>query len=532
VLLASCAPAAPPPAAPPAAPAPAKPAEQSKTAAPAAPAAPAAKQQPAAPAAPAKTAEPSAWVVAVTEDATALDPGTGSSVQGTANVQAHIFEPLVSYEGHPFKLTPRLAESWQVTEGRIWEFKIRQGVKFHDGQTLTAKDVKYSIDAHRDEKAPRKTYSAGISSVEELDQYTVRITTDSPTPGLMANLAQLLIMPRDGREKVGAEKFAEAPVGTGPFKLVEFVRGERLVLEAYQDYWRGEVFPKKLTLRPIPDPATRVAELKSGGAQIIASPALAQVAQLQQGDTELALLKGGRVIIYPFNPTKKPFDDPRVRQAVNYAVNRDAIIKSIIEGYAEPLHGPFASAWLGYDESLKTYPYDPAKAKELLTQAGYPNGFETDFNITSGVFLKDREISEAVAENLAEVGIKVRLLPTERAKIQSDWINGTFDGITSVAWGTAADPDPMLSWAFAQRKVFESDQKLRGYVDQSKRTIDPEERRKVLQEFGRYVHDQAYWMFIHAQDEFYAKRKEIAWQPIPDGQSFATVQLYRVAPRS
>src|SRR5207237_9868650 len=136
-----------------------------------------------------------------------------------------------------------------------------------------------------------------------------------------------------------------------------------------------------------------------------------------------------------------------------YAVARQAIIRSVLEGYGEPLHGPFASAWLGYDPNLQPYPYDPTKARQLLAQAGYPNGLETTFNISNGAFLRDREIGEVVASQLAQVGIRAQLVPTERAKLQDDWRNGTFRGLTVVAWGTAADPDPMLGWAFYKRKA-------------------------------------------------------------------------------
>ncbi|MBI4494332.1 MAG: hypothetical protein HY690_16215 [Chloroflexi bacterium] len=513
-ILAACAPAQPsPPATPPAARA------EATSAAPAA-----AKPTD-------KPAAPSEWVVAITEEATSLDAGTADSTNGTTLVFRHLYEPLVSYQGNPWKLTPLLAESWTVTDDRVWDFKIRKGVKFHNGDELTAADVKYSIDLYRDDKSARKSNTVDIKTIEVVDPYTIRITTDGPRPGMLANLSMLFIVPRDAREKAGVEAFNAKPIGSGPYKLVEFVRGQRLVMEANPSFWRGQVEPKRLILRPIVDPSTRVAELKAGGVHIISAPPLAQAKQLQEGNTELKLLKGGRNIMHAFNTTRPPFDDVRVRQAVNYAVDREAIIKSVLEGYAEPLHGPFVSAWLGYDPELKPYPYDPKKARQLLAEAGYPSGLETVFNITSGAFLKDREIAEAVASQLAEVGIKARLVPTERAKLQNDWLNGTFEGITSVAWGAAADPDPMLGWTFYQRKGHKPDDKLNGYIDQSRRVLDQEQRGRVLQEFGRYVHDQAYWLFIHAQDEVYAKRREISWEPIPDGQSFANVLFFRLTPR-
>ena len=480
----------------------------------------------------AQSVGPAQWTLAVTEEVTSVEPGTAPSANATPLVLRHLFEPLAAYEGTPFKLTPRLASSWTVKDNRIWEFKLRPGVRHHDGTPVTAEDVKYSLDIYRQDGSARKANTVGITNVEVVNPQTVRITTDGPRPGLMANLSLLLIFPKKAREKMGADEFGKKPVGNGPYKFVEFVRGQRLVLEANPDYYRGRVQPSRLVLRPIADPATRVAELKTGGVQIIQEPSLAQVKELQNDpNTELKLLKGGRLIIHPFNTTEPPFDDVRVRLAANYAVDRTSILQRVLENYGQLLHGPFASAWPGYDPNLKPYPYNPAKAKQLLTEAGYPNGIEATFSITSGAFLRDRDIAEVMASQLGEVGIKVRLVPTERATLQNTWLAGEFKGITSVAWGTAADPDAMLGWTLYSRKGHKPDEKLNGLIDKSRKTVEPERRVAVLKELGHYVHDQAYWLFMYAQDEFYAKRKDVPWEPVPEGQSFANVRYYTLTPR-
>jgi peptide/nickel transport system substrate-binding protein len=474
------------------------------------------------------SAGPTEWVVALPEEAATLDPAFGQSTAGSTQAQAHIYDTLVYFQGPSLQLAPMLAESWQLLDERTWEFSLRKGVKFHNGDDFTASDVKYSFELYKSERSPRRIYAEEVTNVEEVDRYTVRLTTRGPNPTLLANLASLSILPREAREKAGDEAFATNPVGTGPYKLVEFVRGQRLVLEANPSYWQGRVTPQRLTLRPIADPTTRVSELKTGGVQIIDAPPAAQLKELEAGNTEPVVVKGARLIIHPFNTTKKPFDDVRVRQAVNHAIDRDAIIKNVLEGHGEPLHGPFATAWLGYDPNLQPYPYDPAKARQLLAEAGYPNGFETVFNHSSGAMVKDREIAEVVASQLAQVGIKVQLIPTERAKLQSDWLNGVFEGITSVVWGRAADPDPMLSWTFYKRKGHQPDEQLNGLIEQSRRTLDPEQRKRVLQEFGRYVHEHAYWMFIHAQDDFWAKRKDVPWELTPASSTLQIMRYYRV----
>jgi peptide/nickel transport system substrate-binding protein len=518
-LVAACAPAQPPaPSAPQAA-------GQSAPPAPARDNAAAPAGQAAAPAA-VQGSGPAEWVVALAEEPASLDPAVGTAAAASSMAQLHLYDALVAYEGPSMKLVGKLAESWRLVDDSTWEFNLRQGVRFHNGDPFTAEDVRYSFGLYKDEKAARRINLEAVTGWEVLDPSTIRLRTAGPSPGLLANLASLTIMPRGAREQAGADAFGERPIGTGPYRFVEFARGQRLVLEANTDYWRGKPTPPRLVLRPITDPATRAAELKTGSAQVVAAPALAQLKELQGGGTEVLPLKGGRLIMLPFNTTAAPFDDPRVRQAANYAVDRQAILTSILEGYGELLHGPFASAWQGYDPALQPYPYDPAKARQLLAEAGYPNGFETTFSVSNGAFVKDREIAEVIASQLAQVGIKVQLVPTERAKLQEDWLTGTFRGITSTAWGTTADPDAMIAWALYKRKGHKPDDQLNALIDQSRRTLDPEQRRQVLQQLGRYIHDQAYWLFIHAQDEFYARRADVPWVPYPSGQSFANVQYY------
>ncbi len=306
------------------------------------------------------------------------------------------------------------------------------------------------------------------------------------------------------------------------------------MLEANQDYWEGRVFPQRLVLRIVPDPTARVAELKTGGAQIIASPAAGQLKEVQSGpDTELMAMrqigKGGRAQQYLINATKKPFDDVRVRQAVNYAVDREAIVKNVLEGYGELLHGPFSSGWPGYDRNLKPYPYDPVRAKQLLAEAGYSSGFETELHTSSGVWLKDREVSEVIANQLGEIGVRARLVPKEVVKLFADRLAGNFEGITLSPWATFPDADPMLGIHFYKAKTH-NDDKVNALIEQERNTLDPTQRLKAIEELGRYIHDQGYILEVHSQDEFWAKRKNLEWTPLASGGTY--MLLYRLAARA
>ncbi len=465
------------------------------------------------------------WVVAIGEEGESLDPPT--SMLFTSEIyQQHIFDTLVGIEGDDLKVVGLLAERWETLNPTTWRFHLRKGVKFHNGKVLDPEDVKYSMEQYTDQKNRRSVYARGIARAEVKDAGTVDVITTEPVAAMLFNLTRLQILPRDTREEEGAQGFAQHPVGTGPYRFVEWKRDQQLVLEANPSYWRGAVAPKRLVFRAIRDASTRAAELRSGGVDIIATPPLPQLDMLDAGETQVVPVKGGRIIIYPFDVTHAPFDNRKVREAANLAVNKDAIVKNVLGNRGIVLAGPLTAAWLGYDPAVKPFPYDPARARQLLAEAGYPQGFEATWSISSGVFLKDAEIAEAVAGQLRQVGIRLKLSPTERAKIQKDAQEGTFQGMTSVAWGTQFEPDPMVNWVFMRPHM--STPKIRELVLQGRAEVDLEKRRRTYQELYRTAHDEAMWLFVHAQDELWAKRRDVAWQPYNITGSKALVYYFQV----
>jgi len=464
------------------------------------------------------------WVVAIGEEGESLDPP--SSMLFTSEIyQQHIFDTLVGIEGDELKPVGLLAERWETVNPTTWRFVLRKNVKFHDGQPLTADDVKYSFEQYTDPKNRRSGYAKGILRAEVRDANTVELVTAEPIAAMLFNLTRLQILPRDAREKATAAGFAKNPIGTGAYRFVEWKRDQQLVLEANPAYWRGPVQPKRLVFRAIKDAGTRAAELRSGGVDIIAAPPVPQLDIIDSGDTQVVPVKGGRLIIYAFNVKQPPFDSQKVREAMNLAVNKDAIVKNVLGGRGVVLAGPFTSPWLGYDPAVAPYPYDVGRARQLLAEAGHPQGFETTWAVSSGVFLKDSEIAEAVAAQLRQVGVRVKLVPTERAKIQKDAQDGTFPGMISVAWGTQFEPDPMLNWTFRDHMATPRIQEL---VKQGRAEVDLEKRRKIYQTLYRTAHDEAIWLFVHAQDELWAKRRDVPWQPFNITGSKALVYYFQV----
>jgi peptide/nickel transport system substrate-binding protein len=474
--------------------------------------------------APAQESKPQ-WVVALADEADTLDP-PGSPAFTAEQYMFHIYDGLTGVEGKDLKPVGLLAERWENVSPTVWRFHLRKGVKFHNGDSFDAEDVKYSMAAYLDPKNRRYSYAQAIQRVEVRDPYTVDIATAKPSGPLLTNLARLFILPKDAREKMGLEAFATRAVGTGPYKVVEWVRDQRLVLDANPAYWRGAPSPRRLVFRPIKDPSTRAAELRAGGVDIIVAPPIPQLDLLDRGETQVTPVKGGRILIFPFHLKQPPFDNPKVRQAANLAVNRDAIVRSVLGGHGVVLAGPLVSGWLGYDPAVPPFAYDQARARQLLAEAGYPQGLDTSWSISSGVFLKDTEIAEAVAGQLRQVGIRLSLAPTDRAKLQKDAVDGTFQGITSVAWGTQFESDLMLSWFLTKPHL--TTPRILELLDAGRAEVDVEKRRPIYQEVYRLVREEALWLFVHAQDELWAKRRALAWTPYSVGGGRAYTYYYQV----
>jgi len=463
------------------------------------------------------------WTIALGEEAESVDPA--SSVLFASDVyHVHMFDSLVGIEGDELKPVGLLAERWENVNPTTWRFYLRKNVKFHNGDAFDAEDVKYSLDTYLDPKNRRATFVKGIVRAEVRDRYTVDVVTAEPLASALFDMVRVYMLPRKAREAMGVQAFAQAPIGTGPYKYGEWKRDQQLVLEANPAYWRGAVQPKRLVFRIVKDAATRAAELRSGGVDIIAAPPVAQLDMLDRGDTQIAAVKGGRILIYPMNVGKPPFDNRKVREAMNLAVNRDAIVRTVLGGRGVTLAGPFTPAWLGFDPAVKPIPYDPARARTLVTEAGFPQGIDSAWSTSSGVFLKDTEIAEAVAGQLRQVGIRLRIVPTDRSKLQRDASEGTFEGLTSLAWGTQFEPDPMLQYIMS--KPHFSTPRIQELIKLGRAEVDLEKRRRLYQELYRTAAEESLWLFVHGQDEMWGKRRDVAWTPYNVAGSKAKIYYF------
>jgi peptide/nickel transport system substrate-binding protein len=362
---------------------------------------------------------PDALVVAQGVDMQTGDPHRTTHTHAI-NVLANMYDTLIGRDAS-LTLKPGLALSWRAVDATTWEFKLRQGVKFHNGEPFSAQAVKFSFERMLDPKT--KWPGAGalrlIKSVTVVDDATVRFATERPWPLLPRFLGYYgMIVPPGLLAQGGDEALIRHPVGTGPYRFVRWVRDDRVELEANPDYWGGKPRISRVIFRAIPSESSRLAELLAGSVHLInlVPPELFKPIQ----DSSQAKLVEGRslsvyfVIANLVNIAKdRPLADPRVRQALNHAIDRKAILASIMHGVGQPVATVCTEVMLGCDASIAPFAYDPERARALLREAGYPSGFEFTITTTSGAYPGDRDIALAVADQLNRVGVRARANVTE-----------------------------------------------------------------------------------------------------------------------
>ncbi len=347
-------------------------------------------------------------VYAAGADPDNLDPVNTDS--NTGEVFGHMMHNYLVKFDAKVNLQPDLATEWtQSKDGLTWIFKLRKGVKFHDGTPFNAEAVKYNFDRCLGPEKGLKCslHTPIIQSVEVVGEYTVKFHLKVPFAFFLNNLAHSasgIVSP--AAHKRWGKDLTLHPTGTGPFKFVEWVRGDRVVLERNDDYYEGKPRLEKIIVRTVREDSARVLGLEAGDYDLIVRVPPEEVQRLmQEGKVRIYAEQSNRAIRVAFNVSKKPLDDVRVRQALNYAVDKESIVKNIYQGLAAVIPTVVGPLNNGY-APVKGYPYDPAKAKKLLADAGYPNGFKTTLMTPKGRWLKDHELAQAVQQQLQAVGVQ------------------------------------------------------------------------------------------------------------------------------
>lgn len=434
----------------------------------------------------------------------------------------NIFDSLVK-SGLDNEFLPGLAVSWEQIDDTTWEFELREGVTFHNGEPFNAEAVKFTFDRVLDPemKAPTASLLTTVDRVEIIDPMTVRIMTNQPDIMFLQRISELYgpIVPPAYVEEVGAEEFGLRPVGTGPFKLVEWVKNERLVLEANEDYWNGPPQVSRITLRPILEDATRVSALLAGEVQLINAVPYIRVPELEaNADLRVETVPSPRVFFIVIDPREAPFDDVRVRQALNYAVDVDAIIESLYLGRATRLATVVDTGSIGFDSTIEPYPYDPEMARQLLAEAGYPDGFETNFDAFTGSIADHSRAAQAIADYLRNVGINANLNMMEFGAFGPHRLANEAGPLFIYSFGNwAGEPSFMIQWMMqGDASLFYQNQEILDLLGEASATFDTEERTEIYSRVQQLLREDAGFLYLFQADSVFAMQRTIDFQPRPD----------------
>jgi ABC-type transport system substrate-binding protein len=353
--------------------------------------------------------------IAESADITNLDPALTGGDNSTA-VKDLIYASLVD-QTPTGEIRPDLAVSWKVN-GTVWTLALRRGVKFQDGTPFNAQAVKAHYDRLFGPENPRRAsdWRPFLDRVEVVDDYTIQFVTKYPDPFFLQRLAgSSEIESPDAFKKYGKD-IARNPVGAGPFRLVEWTPDVRVVIARNDDYFGDKTYLDQVIFRPVPEAGARAIALESGDVQLADAISPEDMPRLRSNpNLTLDTVTTVGQLTVGMNNTKKPFNDVRVRQALNYAVDRPALARGVYQGLAEVPPGAVAIFAIGY-AAVQSFPFDPAKAKELLAEAGYPNGFSATFMGTHGVMSKDFEMMQAIQQMLRRVGVTVSIQTAEWAR--------------------------------------------------------------------------------------------------------------------
>ncbi|MEK4406996.1 ABC transporter substrate-binding protein [Sporosarcina sp. FSL K6-6792] len=448
----------------------------------------------------------------------------------TEAVHVNMFNYLVKNGGAEGFISD-LAESWENIDDNTWSFKLKEGVKFHNGEELTADDVKFTLErVAKDETLLEFGSYKQIQEVKVKSDYEFDIITENPEPALLNRLSRLGsgILPKDYIEKEGWEVFLKEPVGSGPYKLKEWKRDDRLVLEANKDYF-GEA-PKwdELVFRAIPEDSTRVSELLTGGVDIAVNIPPTDVERIDAGDgSSVITTPTQRVMMLVLRTGEGNVTaDPLVREAIDLAIDKQAIVDSLLNGAGQVTRTRVTPGNVGANEDLfgKTL-YDPEKAKELLAEAGYADGLELTLSAPNGRYLKDKETSELMVAMLGEVGITVKLELLEWSAFNVKYTERTFGDMFFIGYGNSMfDASLALDRLQFERAKGETDYnnpEAEALLKTAESNMNLDERTEQYKLAQAFIADDRPQIYLYQLESIYGVNDRIEFTPRLDEMFYA-----------
>lgn len=467
--------------------------------------------------------------VAMPSEPASLDPAK-SSTRYNHTFNVNMFESLY-IRSSDAEIVPGLAVSHSVSaDGLVYSFKLRPGVKFHDASPLTADDIKFSFERALNPatKNPLMAYLKSIDKVEIQSPDAITIKLKEKDAIFLKKLAFAgWVVPRKYIESVGEDGFSRHPIGSGPFKFKSRSINESIELEANELHWGTVPKIKTLVYRTIPEDAVRLAMLQTGEVDLATEmpPPLLDRINGIKGVKALSQPSGAVywvVINVKDAATDSPLSKLKVRQALNYAVDKQGIIKGVLNGQATEVAGALVPSITPADKTLKPYPYDPAMAKKLLAEAGYPNGIKVDMYSSVGRYTLDKDISLAIANNMKAAGIDVNLNLWDSTK----WVQGLMKKTYPLSYqefgNTVFDPEGLMIFAVHTKAFwsFYSNPQVDKLIDESTAIADQMQRDAHFQKIDRLLHEDASHLFLWESKIVFGVKDKLNWKPAPGDMWF------------
>lgn len=462
-------------------------------------------------------------------DPRGLDPALVDDGE-SAKVIANIYETLVKYKEDSTEVEPCLATSWEMSpDGLSWTFHLRKGVKFHDGTDFDANAVKFSVDRQLPPKMtadmPYASFTFGpVKEVQVVDKYTVKFILKQPYAPFLANLAMALAAPivSPAAVKKYGDDFTNNPVGTGPYKFVKWVKGQEVDLAANENYWGDKPKIKNVVFKIVKENSVRASDLMTGEVDIIDGVDPNDVAKLEKSGMKVAKDAGMNINYLGFMCDVKPFDNPKVRQAFSYAINTENLCKYLYKGLAKRATSMLPDFIPGYDPTLTGYDYNPEKAKQLLKEAGFPNGMKVKmitysnprpYNPVGG-----EKLAAAVQADLAKIGVTATIQSYPWKEYKDALFNADKEGyqIFFYGWtGDNGDPDNFLNLLSSDQieqslnSAKYSNPQVDELIKQGATCMDKEKRIQIYKELQKIVQEEAPWVFISHGDTLAAYNPKV-----------------------
>jgi len=470
-------------------------------------------------------------VVVLTErEPITLDPYRMVSPSPDDSIAVHLWDTLVWLDDD-LALKPHLAESWWLVNDLTWELELRQGITFQNGEPFDARAVKSSLERAARLEGSLETFATDVAlqSVEIVDDYTVRVRTTKPAVSLIYELASVEILPPIYYAQTSLEDLARNPVGSGPYQLAGWDPGGRLVLEANDDYWQGVPLVRTIVFEAENDVSQRLTRLVDGDTDLVADLPPDQSGAADTERTQLLAIESTRRLFVGLRfQEDTPLADRRVRQALNYAVDVQALVSEFHAGY-----GQRYGSWVNppnADPALSPWPYDPAKARDLLSQAGYPDGFEIAMDTPVGRYYQDQEIAKAIAAQLAKVGVTTIVQPREWSVYVSERLipkdTAPLFLLSLMSWGDGPEDMRNLAYDFPFNPTLWYNEEFEQLIGEIEQTFNSRLRQNLQLRAQAIAYDEAPWIWLWRPYLFYGASEKLDWwQPRPDGLIYLYASL-------